>query len=125
MAKGFEILKISGIKYLEKPVTVEEKEELYKGVDVSESIRSKVDTIFERYTPYITFERKFPLDTTREALGAEFREPPDITDGLIARLLGYAVEHNFGHPVRRRRKIIVQSQSTSTEHSYFPLVAVA
>lgn len=116
MSRGFDILGVSGVKYLEKPVSEEEKKGLYEGNDLPEIVRSRIDVILERYIPYVTFERKFSLETVKSALGGEFREPPAITDNLLVLLLSYAMEKNFGHLRRKRAGIKPQPQSGNFIH---------
>jgi len=100
MAKGFEILGISSIKYTEKALSKEEKEKLHEGNRRSLYIQKKVDSMLDRYIPYVTFERQFSLDTTKQALGEEFRQPPPITGNFLFLLLNYAVGKNFAQERR-------------------------
>ncbi len=85
-------LKICGINYWE---SIEEREFYYKNNQAPSFLQRQVDKIMNRYTPYITEERKFPLDTVIAALGAEFIYPPVINKDVITIILNYAVENNF------------------------------
>lgn len=55
-----------------------------------------MDEILIRYLPYVTHEDTFPLDTTRQTLGEEYSDPPEINAAFLYKLLKYAVKHNFG-----------------------------
>lgn len=87
-------LKICGVKYWE---SIEERENYYKNNQAPSFLQRQVDKIMKRYIPYVTEERKFPLDTVIEALGPEFIYPPVINKEVIAIILNYAMENNFNY----------------------------
>lgn len=95
--RGFEILGISGIRYVERPLTLAQKIELHKKDKVMLFYQKWIDSILDQFHPYVTEEGKFPLDTTMATLGTEFKEPPEITVEFLSLLFNYAVEKNFGH----------------------------
>ncbi len=85
-------LNITGIKYWE---SVEDRENYYRTNKTPSFLQRQVDKIMNRYTPYVTEERKFPLDTVIAALGTEYKSPPAISEKTIAIIINYAVKNNF------------------------------
>lgn len=97
ISKSFDILNISDVNFLDYLIDKQEKEQLHEGNRMSLILQKHIDTILDRFTPYITNEREFSLNTVIRALGKRFVEPPEITEELLSTLLKYAVEVNFGY----------------------------
>lgn len=95
---GFDVLGIKDVRYCEKPADFGNMDRKMR------IIQKAVDEIIIRYRPYVMHEDTFSLSSVRQALGAEYSDPPKITSGFIYKLLKYAVKMNFG------RKNVVESK---------------
>jgi nucleoside-diphosphate-sugar epimerase len=91
MRYGFNTLGISGIMYnfyiRSQPVQRKRKLKI---------IQKMVNSTLERYKPYVTKEKTFPLDNTKSALGEKYKDPPEVTPELLKILLNFAISNNFG-----------------------------
>lgn len=91
MRYGFNTLGISGIMYnfylRNQPIQKEKKLRI---------IQKMVNHTLERYRPYVTKEKEFPLESTKSALGRDYQDPPIIDKKILNMLLMYAVNNNFG-----------------------------
>ncbi len=102
--KTFEILNISGVRYI-NPVNDLRSNSGYDDIIMKKHINNPqvarvqkiVNPVLEKYHPYITFERKFSLESVKNELGVNFISPPSIDENFLKTILKYAVEHNFGY----------------------------
>lgn len=91
MRYGFNTLGISGIMYnfyrRDQPAQKERKLRI---------IQKMVNSTLERYKPYVTKEKEFPLESTKSALGRDYQDSPNVTPKMLKILLNFAAEKNFG-----------------------------
>ena len=90
--ESLKILGLSGVIYVE---SIEERNDIYKN-DPPSFLQRQVDKMMDRYIPYTTQERQFPLDSLISRLGCEFQSPPPTDSKFLSIMLGFAVEKNFG-----------------------------
>jgi nucleoside-diphosphate-sugar epimerase len=95
--EGFKNLGITGIKYIESPLSEEEKENYHEDRRMRR-YQKRVDKVLEQFQPYCLSEKKFPLEATVSRLGDDFKLPPPIDPEFISRLFEYAMMMDYETP---------------------------
>ena len=91
---SLEILHVGGVIIVE---TVKEKAEaMHTQSALTARLQKRIDTVIDRYAPYVTGESSFGTEVLQQTLGVDFREPPPINKEFLGRLLNYAVTTKWG-----------------------------
>jgi len=90
MEEGFRTIGIKGIQYNDHRNSQPEQTDRRLKV-----IQKAVNKELKRYRPYVTEEKKFSLENTRNYLGRKYEDPPQITSELLTMLLKFAIKRNF------------------------------
>ncbi len=98
---GFESLNIEGVKLVDylRPFQRNSDQKI-------KALQNAVDKAVGIFFPYATNEPIFCLSTIKKKLNSEYEEPPIVTNKWINDLLKFALEQNFGRPIRKKEASI-------------------
>jgi len=96
---SLDYLKIAGIQIVQ--TEPEKRAVIARQSRFVQALQRKLDSVHRAYVPYCTSDPHFALDATRGALGEGFQLPAVIDQRYVARLLAYAVGHNWGRSERK------------------------
>jgi hypothetical protein len=97
LAWSLDHLKIDGVTICD---TLDEKQSaLRMQTPFVRRLQRRIDAVHNVYVPYCTAEPRFEMEAARRGLGERFRDPPQIDQAFILRLLSYAKE-NFWNKVK-------------------------